>query len=167
MSAPVYDAPVDVESIKQFDFQVAGHGALLKLPDGRICKPLIPQELWFYQSLENRQSLRKFTAPFHGTIIITFNKEYLNTSINNLEKQQQEAKKHEISEQDSVACDSKKYFYQKQQPVINPWSLKVTKSNFGNLLQRESFVTSKLICHQVSIQLLIRIPRVIRFDAII
>lgn len=62
-----------------FPYQVAGHGALLKLPEGKICKPLIERELSFYESLKKSPStLKPFTATYHGTIELSITKDTLN-----------------------------------------------------------------------------------------
>jgi hypothetical protein len=32
----MYDVPIDAHSVQHFSYQVAGHGALLKIGDGKI-----------------------------------------------------------------------------------------------------------------------------------
>jgi len=43
-----------------FSHQVAGHGTLLKAEGGKICKPLVAREDWFYRHLSNAPG-----HPFH------------------------------------------------------------------------------------------------------
>ncbi len=36
MNNPQYDIPVDATTIQHFSYQVAGHGALLKIGEGKV-----------------------------------------------------------------------------------------------------------------------------------
>src|SRR4051794_23622987 len=61
-----------------FAYQVAGHGALLNYGKGKICKPLIPREFTFYETLQKSSSdLAFFTAVFYGTVDLSFSSEQL------------------------------------------------------------------------------------------
>lgn len=45
-----------VTLLGSFSHQVAGHGAILRAAEGRICKPLMARELWFYRTLFDTSS---------------------------------------------------------------------------------------------------------------
>eukprot|EP01119_Soliformovum_irregulare_P002848 TRINITY_DN13101_c0_g1_i1.p1 TRINITY_DN13101_c0_g1~~TRINITY_DN13101_c0_g1_i1.p1 ORF type:complete len:324 (-),score=47.54 TRINITY_DN13101_c0_g1_i1:287-1258(-) len=70
-----------IASAMPLEHQVAGHVALLKLPETRVGKPLIPQELWFYERLNSSpiyQPLLSFIPAFFGTMQVRFREESLN-----------------------------------------------------------------------------------------
>jgi len=110
------------QSETPFPYQVAGHGALLKISGGKICKPLIEREYQFYKSLQKTESsLAPFVAKFFGTTTFTFTDEQLDEWI---------SKAHEAE----LKKDSK---FEADDDHINPWSAKVTKQTLSKL-QRNS-----------------------------
>jgi hypothetical protein len=50
--------------LETFSHQVAGHGAIIKAKGGRICKPLVKRELWFYRNLVRSGSRPSLLLPF-------------------------------------------------------------------------------------------------------
>ncbi len=136
---------IDVDQIQTptFNFQVAGHGALLKLPEGKISKPLIEIELAFYQIVQNHPTLLPFTAPFYGTLELTFTKEKLNEWYRSVEEQEQfstsSSSDIKSREAESEAEENKKMG---REVVINPWSLKVSKDSLSNMLSNAPSSTS-------------------------
>ncbi len=52
--------------VGSFSHQVAGHGAILKASQGKICKPLADRELWFYRSLATNPQYRPFVPRWAG-----------------------------------------------------------------------------------------------------
>lgn len=116
---------------KPFEFQIAGHGALLKLPDNKVAKPLIDRELWFYKTLETNPCLLPFTPPFHGTLELEFSKDKVNEWIKKVEEAQAR------SGGENTECE-----FEGESVSINPWSLKVTNANLGSMLKKEVLVKS-------------------------
>ena len=53
----------DSITLEAFDHQVGGHSLLMKFGD-RICKPLLPREQFFYESIPHE--IRTFTPHYHG-----------------------------------------------------------------------------------------------------
>jgi len=100
-----------------YAFQVAGHGALLKLPGNKICKPFIPIEFDFYDSLRKCTSgLLPFTARYFGTIDLEFTDE----QIKGWEQQVSMIENEQLGE-------DKKRNFEVSNDHLNPWSAKVTK----------------------------------------
>ncbi|EGG24006.1 hypothetical protein DFA_06144 [Cavenderia fasciculata] len=62
--------------------QVAGQCPLLKLPDGKVLKPLVPTEYQFYKSLEHHSEFIDFTPKFFGIDHFGLDHEYLEQSCN-------------------------------------------------------------------------------------
>lgn len=62
---------MQVEVLGSFWQQIAGHKVVLKARGGKICKPLITRELWFYKSLDEHPSYRPFTARWYGCVDLT------------------------------------------------------------------------------------------------
>ena len=52
--------------LEPFMHQVGGHSSILCLDERTVCKPLIKQELKFYESLPH--SMRRFTAEHRGVV---------------------------------------------------------------------------------------------------
>jgi inositol-hexakisphosphate kinase len=63
--------PISIEVVGSFWNQIAGHRMVLKAKHGKICKPLLPRELWFYQSLNQHPAYKAFTAHWYGCIALT------------------------------------------------------------------------------------------------
>jgi hypothetical protein len=132
---------VSLGQLSQFPFQVAGHGALLKVPGGKICKPLIPRELWFYHSLDKNPELRPFVALFHGTLDLEISKEQISGFLEELEKQEQ--KHSELEKPSQTSC----IISDRAVEVQNPWGVKVTKENFQKMLVKGVNIFSKFVCY--------------------
>lgn len=99
-----------------YAYQVAGHGALLKLPDNRICKPFIEIEHSFYESMQRECKLSSFIASYYGTIDFNFSQKQLeewNHMVNKTETEQK--------------SEDKKQSFGISDNHLNPWSAKVTK----------------------------------------
>jgi hypothetical protein len=65
---PHYDGTME---FKPYEFQVAGHVAMLRTKSGRLFKPLKQQELWFYSIVGNSfPSLIPFMPEFLGCVDI-------------------------------------------------------------------------------------------------
>ncbi|KYQ89313.1 hypothetical protein DLAC_09972 [Tieghemostelium lacteum] len=57
------------KNLNLLSHQVAGQAPLLKLPDGKILKPLVPAEYQFYESMINHhREFKDFTPTFHGVL---------------------------------------------------------------------------------------------------
>jgi len=119
-----------------FERQIAGHGALLKLPENRVAKPLIERELWFYNTLKENSHLLPFTIPCHGTMEVEFTKEKITEWMGQVQEAQTRVNGNK--ENTKVEFDGKEV-------SINPWSLKVTNSNLGALLKKNMLVKKYLI----------------------
>ena len=52
--------------LEPFIHQVGGHSFMLCLDEATVCKPLVPRELHFYETLPD--PVRKFTPKFYGVI---------------------------------------------------------------------------------------------------
>ncbi|PNF24951.1 hypothetical protein B7P43_G09159 [Cryptotermes secundus] len=52
--------------LEPFIHQVGGHSSMLCLDQATVCKPLVPRELQFYETLPD--SVRKFTPKFYGVV---------------------------------------------------------------------------------------------------
>ncbi|XP_066997568.2 inositol hexakisphosphate kinase 1 [Anabrus simplex] len=52
--------------LEPFIHQVGGHSSMLCLDEATVCKPLVPRELKFYQTLP--EPVQKFTPKFYGVI---------------------------------------------------------------------------------------------------
>ncbi|KAJ9591769.1 hypothetical protein L9F63_001705 [Diploptera punctata] len=52
--------------LEPFIHQVGGHSSMLCLDEATVCKPLVPRELNFYETLPD--PVRKFTPKFYGVI---------------------------------------------------------------------------------------------------
>lgn len=50
-----------------FGHQVGGHSVILKLPNQTICKPLLPREHFFYESVA--QELKNYTPEYYGKVM--------------------------------------------------------------------------------------------------
>lgn len=153
MTTPQYDVPLRADSIETFSYQVAGHGALMRVGEGKICKPLIPIELNFYKSIDKHQDLLPYTAGFFGTIQLTFTKDDISAFFNQLTEQEQitfnkiresnketdtnpnssEGAEHisPIASATQVAANDSF----KEESLMNPWSAKVGKAQFTKLLE--------------------------------
>jgi hypothetical protein len=125
MTEPQYDVPVYADEIETYSYQVAGHGALLKIGN-KICKPLIPIELGFYKSVSQYPRLLPFTATFYGTVELNLNQNELENIMTEID----DRSNHEISSND------------KRGEVLNPWSAKVVKSQFNNYISLNKSVHS-------------------------
>jgi len=121
-------------NVVPFEHQIAGHGALLKLENNRVAKPLIDRELWFYRTLENNICLLPFTAPFHGTIDVKFTKDKVQQWI----KEVQDAEVRGKGQNTMIEFEG-------NQVSINPWSLKVTNDNLGSMLKKGVLVKKYLV----------------------
>jgi len=117
-----------------FEYQIAGHGALLKLPGNKVAKPLIDREYWFYKTLEQNPCLRPFTASFFGTVEVEFTKDKVVEWI----KEVQEAQARGNGENTKCEFDGKNV-------TVNPWSLKVTNANLGSMLKKDVLTKKYLI----------------------
>lgn len=109
-------------------FQVSGHGALLKLPDGKVCKPLIERELSFYEDLHNNQSLVPFVSPFYGTLELQIPKEKVQSWIDEIQNAEET-----VEDLDTIS-----------EGGANPWSLRISKKTLLNLMggkNQDSFVS--------------------------
>jgi len=134
MNTPVYDVPLDANGIQHFSYQVAGHGALLKLGDGKICKPVIPIELNFYQSVHNYPTLLPYTATFHGTVDIKMSKDEVNEFMDQLDV---------LSAKTPKPC--------KDNPeVMNPWSAKVCKAQFNEFTSNQNSILKYLVLEDLT-----------------
>ena len=56
--------------LKTFGCQVGGHFLLMKFVGDTICKPLVPREHFFYESIP--PEVRNFTPAYYGKMIIAF-----------------------------------------------------------------------------------------------
>ncbi|PRP79783.1 mitochondrial nucleoid factor 1 [Planoprotostelium fungivorum] len=111
-------------------FQVSGHGALLKLPEDKVCKPLIERELAFYESLDSQNQLVPFVSTFHGTLELELPKDKVQRWID------------EIQEAETSGED------EQHQNSPNPWALKISRKTFTSLLKthnEERFFTRYLV----------------------
>jgi len=110
-------------------FQVSGHGALLKLPEDKVCKPLIERELEFYEKLDASNQLAPFVSTFHGTLDLEIPKDKVQSWIDEI---QQAETSSEDQHQDSP----------------NPWALRISRKTFTSLLKthnEERFFTRYLV----------------------
>eukprot|EP01088_Endostelium_zonatum_P009283 TRINITY_DN2247_c0_g1_i2.p1 TRINITY_DN2247_c0_g1~~TRINITY_DN2247_c0_g1_i2.p1 ORF type:complete len:266 (+),score=18.90 TRINITY_DN2247_c0_g1_i2:6-803(+) len=58
----------NIEIVGFYNHQVGGHAPFLVAAGGKVCKPLIAQEYWFYTTLEqNRPDLLSFTPRVYGS----------------------------------------------------------------------------------------------------
>ncbi len=89
----------------------------------KICKPLIPIELKFYQLIHNHPQLLPFTAAFYGTVDLTLTKQEVTGFMNKVD---QLAEKPQPEDKE----------------VMNPWSAKVCKAQFNSLLPNEASTRS-------------------------
>jgi inositol-hexakisphosphate kinase len=55
-----------IMQLEPFIHQVGGHSSILCLDERTVCKPLIKQELNFYESLP--KSLKRFTPEYRGVV---------------------------------------------------------------------------------------------------
>eukprot|EP00731_Ephydatia_muelleri_P007697 Em0004g35a len=60
----------EVVQLGTFGHQVGGHSVILKLPNQTICKPLLPREHFFYESVA--QELKNYTPEYYGVIRVCF-----------------------------------------------------------------------------------------------
>lgn len=68
---PRYEGKLEIENLLQH--QVAGSSSLLKVlqPEGLVCKPVVPRELWFYVTASQHPRYKDLLAPFHGCVDLT------------------------------------------------------------------------------------------------
>jgi len=120
-SPRVYVKKPDLNNIPpSHPFQVSGHGALLKLPEEKVCKPLIERELAFYEALDSVNSaLAPFVSTFYGTLDLEIPKDKVQRWID------------EIQEAEASGSDSTSH----NQDSPNPWALKISKKTFASLLK--------------------------------
>jgi len=122
-----------------FEYQIAGHGALLKLPDNKVAKPLIERELWFYNTLEKNPCLLPFTVPHFGVLEVEFTREKVEEWI----KEVQDAQSRGHGENTKCEFDGKEV-------TVNPWSLKVTNCNLGSMLKKEILIKKYLVLEDLT-----------------
>lgn len=108
----------DATGTAPFQHQISGHGALVKLPGGKIGKPLIEREEWFYSTLDKHSPLVPFTAKYHGVTDLEFSEETLE----------------EWKRQITAAKESS----DAGKASINPWSIKVTSASLDKMLQTKT-----------------------------
>uniref|UniRef100_A0A6J0U167 Kinase n=1 Tax=Pogona vitticeps TaxID=103695 RepID=A0A6J0U167_9SAUR len=59
--------------LEPFIHQVGGHMSMMKYDDHTVCKPLVSQEQWFYESLPT--AMKRFTPQYKGTISVNLKKD--------------------------------------------------------------------------------------------
>jgi hypothetical protein len=144
-----------------YPFQVAGHGALLRLPGGKICKPFIEIEYNFYEGLPSTApTLVPFTPNYYGIIDMQFSKQKIDEWVDFMETEQikHQAAKSETGTPSSPTKTtttspseySAKYSgidqrHADKEEYRNPWSLKIGKDNLNSLLEKGQFTRSILL----------------------
>eukprot|EP01132_Coremiostelium_polycephalum_P006068 gene6068-7558_t len=74
-----------IKNLNILSHQVAGQAPLLKLPDGKILKPLVLKEYQFYKSIEYHSEFHGFTPKFYGVLDLKHvDYEYLEESFKSL-----------------------------------------------------------------------------------
>ncbi|XP_034623280.1 inositol hexakisphosphate kinase 3 [Trachemys scripta elegans] len=61
--------------LEPFIHQVGGHMSMMKYDEHTVCKPLISQEQWFYESLPT--AIKQFTPQYKGIISVCLRKDSL------------------------------------------------------------------------------------------
>ncbi|XP_062997418.1 inositol hexakisphosphate kinase 3 [Elgaria multicarinata webbii] len=59
--------------LEPFVHQVGGHMSMMKYDDHTVCKPLVSQEQWFYESLP--MAMKRFTPQYKGIISVHLKKD--------------------------------------------------------------------------------------------
>nr|XP_060627517.1 inositol hexakisphosphate kinase 3 [Anolis sagrei ordinatus] len=59
--------------LEPFIHQVGGHMSMMKYDDSTVCKPLVSQEQWFYESLPS--AMKRFTPQYKGIISVHLKKD--------------------------------------------------------------------------------------------
>ncbi|NXD16487.1 IP6K3 kinase, partial [Nothocercus nigrocapillus] len=67
--------PRKVVLLEPFVHQVGGHMSMMKYDEHTVCKPLVSQEQWFYESLP--LAMRQFTPQYKGIISVHLKKDSL------------------------------------------------------------------------------------------
>jgi len=141
-----------------YPYQVSGHGALLRLPNGKVCKPLIERELAFYEEIQTNirfSPLLPFIPRYFGQIEINFSRDQLQVWVDSIQRAEEgifpysdlcsntEDNKSNNNVQElrnpSNSLDivhNNKQPFRIEQVYINPWCLRVSKRNLNQLLSK-------------------------------